>query len=114
LAEDYYKDWDTLFTAGNMPQLTAKYEPDALRILTGTPTVAGAPAIQQQLQTDYNSGNRYEFEVYTAMPIGDYMIVTGRQQTLKNDLVTTEGTFLDLFRMVGGKPKHLWDTYSIN
>jgi len=114
LAEEYYKDWVALFNAGNMPALVAKYEPDALRILTGTPTVGGAPAIQQQLQTDFNSGNRYEIEIYTAMQVGDYMFVTGRMQTMKNNLVITEGTFMDVLRMVNGKPHHLWDTYAIN
>lgn len=50
-----------------------------------------ALAMQQQLQTDFNTGNRYEFEVYTAMKVGDYMFVVGRQQTIRNDMVMTEG-----------------------
>jgi len=115
LAQTYYDEWDALFTAGNIAGVVAKYEPDAVRMVSGGVTGYGPPAIQKQLQDDYNSGERYQYEVFTATRVGaDMMYVTGRQQMLKDDIVSAEGNFADLFRIVGGKPKHLWDTYSIN
>jgi len=92
----------------------AKYFPDAIRTEAGSPTWAGIPAIQQDLQNDYNSGVRYRIDVMNAYPAGDYIIVNGRQRTVKNDVVESSSKIQDLLRLDHGTPKYLWDTQATN
>jgi len=114
LAQGFYDDFLNLYNAGKIPEAMTMYVPDAVRIEDGVPTLAGLPAIQQDVQTQYAQGVRYHIEVIHAYPAGDYIISTGRQRTLKNDVVQFSSKFMDILRVVGGKPKYFYDTFASN
>jgi len=114
LSQGFYDDYTNLFNAGKIPELMQMYAPDAVRTEGGTPTLTGMPAIQADLQQAYASGTRYHVEVYHAYQAGDYVISTGRQRTLKNDVVQESAKFMDVQRMIGGKPKFYLDTFASN
>jgi len=114
LAQGFYDDYTNLFNAGKIPELMQMYAPDAVRIEDGVSTLPGLPAIQAGLQAAYASGTRYHIEVYHAYQAGDYIISTGRERTLKNDIVQESEKFMDVQRLVGGKPKYYLDTQASN
>jgi len=114
LAQTFYDEYQTLFNAGKIQELMDKYYPEAVRSTPGSPPAIGIAAIQQDLQNSYNSGTRYHMDVMHATQAGDYIMVQGRQRTLKNGVVDHSSKTEDLLRMVSGKPKFLWDTEATN
>lgn len=54
LAQSYYEDWMTLFNSGNIAGTTAKYEPDASRMLSEEPATVGIPGKQSRFNSFIN------------------------------------------------------------
>jgi uncharacterized protein (TIGR02246 family) len=105
--------WQTAYNAGDAAAVTALYTQDAKVMAPGAEPVSGRAAIQALFAADIAKGAKNTLTLGEVMSFGDFALETGGWVAKAADGKHLDhGTFMTLYKKVGGAWKIYRDTWN--
>jgi ketosteroid isomerase-like protein len=105
--------WDKAYNAGDAAAVTALYTKDAKILAPGAEPVSGTAAIQAFFKADIAQGAKNALTQGDVVGFGDYALETGGWVATDADGKHLDhGSFMTLYKKVGGGWKILRDTWN--
>jgi ketosteroid isomerase-like protein len=113
---ELWRNWENAYKSGNWAALTALYAPEAMENPATLEMAMTPPGVTSFWQSNAPKVPWFYVEVYEVIPAGpDYAVSYSvfHEQNAAG-VASAEGTMVTVYKIIGGKPKILWNSWNYN